>query len=235
LKFNPDVELKFGVAYYYFSNVQGKVSAPCSVPAEACTTDLLRPSFAQYGNTYIPLRDLNPYFLANPNATASQYFGLASPFHVLDLTARLDLAHFRPVHVWVDGTYVNNLAFKRDQLALTAFNNLGASPSPGVPGQYAGGNVGAMGRVTIGHPQFKELWDWSVFASYKYIQSDAVIDAFNDSEFGLGGTNLKGYIVGGALSLGQNVWTTVRWMSANSIAGAPFSVDVFLLDLHGRF
>jgi hypothetical protein len=197
----------------------------------------LRPSFAQYGNTYIPLRDLTPYFQqsADPNAIAAQYFGLASNFHVIDLTARLDLAHFKPVHIWLDGTYVHNLGFKRDQYALTAFNNLGPSPSQNVPGSFDGGNMGAMGRITVGKPQFKELWDWSVFASYKYLESDAVIDAFNDSDFGLGGTNLKGYIIGGALSLGPNVWTTARWMSANSIAGAPFAVDLFLLDLHGRF
>jgi hypothetical protein len=166
---------------------------------------------------------------------APQYFGLASSFHVLELTGRLDLTHFNPVHVMLDGTYVNNLAFNKDQIGLVAYNNLGPSPAAGVPGSFAGGNVGAMGRITVGRPELKELWDWSVFAAYKYLESDAVIDAFTDPDFGLGGTNLKGYIVGGALGLGPNVWATARWMSANSIVGAPFAVDVFLLDLNGRF
>ena len=31
--------------------------------------------------------------------------------------------------------------------------------------------------------------------------SDAVIDAFTDPDFGLGGTNLKGYTVGGSWAL----------------------------------
>jgi hypothetical protein len=237
---DPDIYFNFGVAYYHFTNVQGQLSAPCDtgqVVSGFCSTDALRPSFAQFGNTYRTLRDLTPYFVENPaaDAVAPQYFGLASSFHVLELTGRLDLTHFNPVHVMLDGTYVNNLAFNKDQIGLVAYNNLGPSPAAGVPGSFAGGNVGAMGRITVGRPELKELWDWSVFAAYKYLESDAVIDAFTDPDFGLGGTNLKGYIVGGALGLGPNVWATARWMSANSIVGAPFAVDVFLLDLNGRF
>jgi Putative porin len=74
-----------------------------------------------------------------------------------------------------------------------------------------------------------------VNAGYKYLESDAVIDAFTDPDFGLGGTNLKGYIPGGSLGLADNVWATVRWMSANNIGGAPYAVDVIQLDLNARF
>jgi len=62
-----------------------------------------------------------------------------------------------------------------------------------------------------------------------------VVDAFNDSDFGLGGTNLKGYIVGGSVALSKNVWIRLRYMSSDSIAGPPYNVDVFQFDLNGKF
>ena len=62
-----------------------------------------------------------------------------------------------------------------------------------------------------------------------------MIDAFADSDFGLGGTNLKGYFLGGNLALGENVWASARWMSANEVAGAPYAVDVLQVDLNAKF
>jgi Putative porin len=74
-----------------------------------------------------------------------------------------------------------------------------------------------------------------VHAGYKYLESDATLDAFADSDFGLGGTNLKGYFVGGNLGLSNNVWTSLRWMSATGIAGVPYAVDVLLVDVNAKF
>ena len=106
---------------------------------------------------------------------------------------------------------------------------------PAVPGPFNGGNKGWLARLTVGHKEVRHLWDWNAHVGYKYLESDAMIDAFVDSDFGLGGTNLKGYFIGGNLGLGENVWATVRWMSANSIAGLPYAVDIVQLDLNARF
>ncbi len=220
----PEVGFKFGAGYYDFSNVKGRLSTPCVIAdGVTCSTDALRPSFAQYGNTYMKLRQ---------PATGSadiQYFGLASAFRVLELTGRTDLSFFAPVHILLDGTYVNNLAFNHSELDTIAFNNLDSN------GRYVGGRQGGMGRLTVGYPKVAALWDWNVYVAYKYLESDAVMDAFTDPDFGLGGTNLKGYIVGGRLGLGSNVWASLKYMSANSIVGSPFSVDVLQLDLTGKF
>jgi hypothetical protein len=62
-----------------------------------------------------------------------------------------------------------------------------------------------------------------------------VIDAFADSDFGLGGTNLKGYFIGANFALGPNVWASARWMSANQITGAPYAVDIIQVDLNAKF
>ena len=61
------------------------------------------------------------------------------------------------------------------------------------------------------------------------------MDAFVDSDFGLGGTNLKGYFIGGNVGVADNVWATLRYMSANNIAGAPYAVDIVQLDLNAKF
>jgi hypothetical protein len=242
----PEVDLTFGGAYYDFTNVQGQLSSPCFTPTaqDFCDTDLTRPSFAQKGNTYMALRNI--YALGVDNSLSPplyQYFGLASEFRDVVVSARLDLGYFDPIHIILDGEYVRNVAWNKDDIAakvsvapLPAGATAACTSLP-CPDQqiYAGGNQGWMGRMTVGHREVKELWDWNAFVGYKYLESDAVIDAFTDSDFGLGGTNLKGYFIGGNVAVGPNVWLTARWMSANQVAGAPYAVDVFQLDLNARF
>jgi hypothetical protein len=239
---DPDIEFTFGAAYYDFTNVQGRLSSPCYVfsTVDFCDTDLMRPSFAQKGNTYMALRNIIPQFDAGNLFGQYQYFGLASAFRNVVVSGKLDLGHFHPVHIILDGEYVRNVAWDRnDMLAKVLANPLPAGPTVGCatacPQIYTGGNQGWFGRMTVGYRELRELWDWNVHVGYKYLESDAVIDAFTDSDFGLGGTNLKGYIVGANLALGPNVWAAVRWMSANQVAGAPYAVDVVQFDLNARF
>src|ERR1700722_15865656 len=58
-RFAPESSFRLAVAYYDFEGVQGQVSSPCLVEStsDVCSTDLERPAFAQYGNTYMPLRN----------------------------------------------------------------------------------------------------------------------------------------------------------------------------------
>jgi hypothetical protein len=121
-------------------------------------------------------------------------------------------------------------------MEATAINNRGPDIVPGVvPGAYEGGDMGWLARLTVGKMNIENYGDWNAHIGYKYLESDAVIDAFADSDFGLGGTNLKGYFIGANYGLGKNVWTTVRWMSASQIAGAPYAVDILQLDLNAKF
>uniref|UniRef100_UPI0005A21BDE putative porin n=1 Tax=Bradyrhizobium sp. (strain ORS 278) TaxID=114615 RepID=UPI0005A21BDE len=247
----PDTEFTLAAAYYDFTNVQGRLSSSCYVfgTQDFCNTDLKRPLFAQKGNTYMQLRNIrwvpeNTFGRDNQ----FQYFGLASGFRDLVISSRLDLAHFYPIHIILDGEFVQNLAWDRaDIAAKVAANPLGTSATaPCVSnsanantqacfGPYVGGNKGYLGRLTVGHRDLKELWDWNAFVGYKYLESDAVIDAFTDSDFGLGGTNLKGYFIGGNVAIGRNTTIGARWLSANQVAGAPYAVDVFQVDLSARF
>ncbi|MDH2385816.1 putative porin [Bradyrhizobium sp. CER78] len=247
-RFSPEYAFRFGVAFYDFDNVQGQFSSPCRITSasDVCNTDLTRPGFAQKGNTYFPLRQIiaDPIGTGNNGGQINQfeYFGLVSQYRPVVVSGQLDLGHFHPAHIVLDGEYVYNTAFSRSAMNAAAatygvlMNNRGPSPDGGTtPGAFNGGNQGWLGRVTVGNREIKHLWDWNVHAGYKYLESDATIDAFADSDFGLGGTNLKGYFVGGNIGLGENVWATLRWMSANSIAGSPYAVDVLQVDLNAKF
>jgi Putative porin len=236
-RFGPESSFRLAVAYYDFEGVQGQVSSPCLVEStsDVCSTDLERPAFAQYGNTYMPLRNIIANAANNfGQIDQFQYFGLASAFRPLVGSGQVDFGDFHPVHVVLDGEFVWNSAFNRAAIAAVAVNNL-AGTTDGSLGAFNGGSMGALGRITVGDKEIKHLWDWNVHAGYKYLESDATVDAFVDSDFGLGGTNLKGYFLGGNLGLSENVWATVRWMSATNIAGTPYAVDILQVDLNARF
>jgi len=240
-RIDPETTLTMAVAYYDFTNVRGRLSSPCIVYAasDVCDTDQLRPSFAQKGNTYMRLRDV-PLVLPTPGfpsgSLAYQYYGLASDFRPVVASAQLDFAQFNPIHVILDAEYVWNTAFDRSAVAAVAVRPNNFAPTQdGSPGPYNGGNQGWLARMTVGNKEVRHLWDWNAHVGYKYLESDAMVDAFVDSDFGLGGTNLKGYFIGGNVGLGENIWASVRWMSANNIAGLPYAVDIVQLDLNARF
>ncbi|GGF47763.1 hypothetical protein GCM10011611_62710 [Aliidongia dinghuensis] len=236
-KIDHDSKVKLGAAYYDFQNLEGRTSSPCIVnsSADSCDTDDTRPSFAQNGNTYFPLRNIVATSNNNFGTTNQlQYFGLATPFRDVAVTGRYDFSHFDPIHLWFDAEFVKNLAFNRADIASKAINNR-AGTTDGSLGAFEGGDSGYYINLSAGAPTMAQRWDWNVNVGYKYLESDAVPDAFTDSDFGLGGTNLKGYIVGGNLALSKNVWTRLRWLSADNISGSPFKTDVVQLDLNARF
>ena len=81
----------------------------------------------------------------------------------------------------------------------------------------------------------KKRSDWQFTTAYKYLERDAVLDAFTDSDFHLGGTDTKGWILGGSYGLGANAWLTLRWLSANEIDGAPLAIDILQVDVNAKF
>lgn len=237
-----DVGVKLGAAYYHFDNIEGKQSSPCALwdSSVTCDTDNTRPSFSQKGNTMMALRREAAGRPATGTGSTEQYqyFGLATPFRELALTGRVDYdglkpQGYRPLRVSFDGEFVKNLGFDKKRLDELAWNNVECDSSGSC--SYEGGDSGYLARVTVGTPKLAERWDWQASLAYKYVESDAVVDGLTDSDFGLGGTNLKGFILGADMALARNVWTGFRWMSADSIAGAPFSIDTVLVDLTARF
>jgi hypothetical protein len=241
---DKDFTLKGAAAYYDFESVQGKVSSPISQDEFATygtayngDTDDTRPSFAQHGNTYIALRNvvLDPS-LTTP-APVYEYFGLASAFHELALTGQLDYSHFDPFHILLIAEYVNNVAFDKSGIEAEGPPILPGPQNNNNGSTFAGGGEGYNIRLTMGAPALIKRWDWNINLTYRYLESDAVVDAFNDADFGgyLTGTNLHGYIIGANLALAPHIWTSLRFLSADSIAGPPLKTDTIQFDISAKF
>lgn len=239
-KITKDLHYKGAVGYYNFQNVQGQVSAP-QVAYDQNTqfsTDSSRPTFAQKGNTYMALRDI-PAVPENNYGTINQfqYFGLATPFQVLSANARLEYRHWEPFVVSLSGEWDQNLAWNAENIANSGPSQLkGNINNPGSNGTgYGGGNNAWIVQTKIGSGALQKRWDWDFGVAYRYVESDAVIDGFCDSDFGGGGTNLKGFSVGGNLALSKSVFIGMRWLSATGIAGPQYKSDIIQLDINSRF
>jgi hypothetical protein len=229
--------LRGSLAYYDFINVKGEVSSPCYAPntSVACDTDDSRPGYLQKGNTLIALRDLQ---LVNPSDPAFQYFGLAAPFQIAAATLSYDAKVTGPVHLAADFEYARNLAFNKQKASdRQPVNNLSAcqGSSSTCTQHFDGGNNAYQAQVRVGYPSIGEPWRWQFALGYRYLQSDAVLDAFTDEDFHLGGTNAKGFYVGGSLGFSHNAWLQLRYLSATEVTGPPLAVDILQLDLNVRF
>jgi hypothetical protein len=95
--------------------------------------------------------------------------------------------------------------------------------------------VGYQYGISVGYLDTRDYGQWKLLANYKYLESDAVMDAFAESDFHLGGTNAKGWIFGGDFGVGKNVWLSTRWITTNEISGPPLAIDVFQFNVHARF
>jgi hypothetical protein len=235
LKINKDLNLKLGAAYYLFTKTVGKLSSSYSpiVASDAGDTDARRPSFAQKGNTYMALRDITLTYDKDGKLTNSnwQYYGLASAFRDAAFDVRIDYNHFEPFQISFIGEYVENEAFSaRKVVARGAVNNLGEAGDTSV----GGGSAWIVG-IKIGDALLQNRWDWNVSLNYRNVESDAVIDGFCDSDFGGGGTNLKGLTLGANVALAKRVSVGAKWMSASEVSGPTFKNDILQIDINGKF
>lgn len=208
---------KLGASYYRYENIAATLNP---VPTTGLK-DAVRPQSRQKGNSlFIFDSDADNDNTANEN---DNLFGLASDFHIGNLSLVADFADFYPVHVVASFDWAHNFGFDRKEILART----GQDVEPEIDGYQA--------RLTIGHPKVNEFQKWQAFVGYRYLERDAVLDAFTDSDFHLGGTNAKGFFVGGSYGLYKNTWLSARWMSADEISGLPLSIDVLQLDLNAKF
>ncbi|SEQ14547.1 Putative porin [Solimonas aquatica] len=231
--------LRVGAGFYDFTKVVGKFSSQCQAPgsANACSTDDSRPAFVQKGNTMFALRNLQ---VQNENEDPTyQYFGLASQFRVLSLSASWDAPLSETVRVALDADYARNLTFSPDKIrAQVPVNNLGpcANASSCTAQQaWEGGGNAYQAQLRLGRPKLQRPGDWQAQFGYRYVQSDALLDAFTDSDFHLGGSNAQGYYVGGSFTFAPSATLGARYLSATEITGPKLSIDVLQIDLAVRF
>jgi hypothetical protein len=232
-KINRDLNFRGAVAFHEFDGVAGQKDTPrvYATSTDQGATDNTRPAFAQFGNTYFPLRSIIPNADNDfGNKNQWQFFGLATKFRNLDLAASLNYEHFEPFVLSLYGEFVKNLAWDGDAInAKDIVNNFGTS------GDYLGGDTGWIVGLKVGHAALQKRWDWNLALSYRYVESDAVIDGFCDSDFGGGGTNVKGFSVGGSLALAPRIIFGLRWMGSDQVAGPSLHADTFQVDISAKF
>ena len=121
-----------------------------------------------------------------------------------------------------------------DPGVLSGVTACSGSTDPNAPRFRSGPNA-YMIRASLGHPDPASLGDWNLTAGYKYLQGDAVLDAYTDSDFHLGGTNARGYFLMATVGLAPNTNVQFRWFSSNEVSGPPLSIDVGQVDLNVKF
>jgi hypothetical protein len=234
-----ELGVKAGVAFYDYYKVEGRVSSPCdtNLKGVTCDTDDTRPGFAQKGNTYRALRTpSNAALIAESQGPAAryQYFGLASPFRDLVGTLAVDLPGAGPLRPSLQGEITWNTGFDKPAAAAIAVNNF-ARCTPSSCTDYAGEALGYLVNLVVGSRHADAPWTWEASVGWRWVGSDSTLDAFTDSDFGMGGTNLKGITSSVSVTWERRVTATVRWFSADQIAGAPYGNDVVQLQLQARF
>ena len=210
---------KFAAAYYDFENIKGQFNSFGSN-----RLDFTAPKFVQKGNTMFDIR--------NDDKTNTQLAALASDYKEVDITFMYDIASFAPTHIMLIADFVRNVGFnaKENLQALEASTNLNFG-ADAIQEHTDGRKI----EVLVGWPKISKNGDWNVSVAYKMLESDAVLDAFTDSDFHLGGTDASGYIVKAQYGWADNVWTSFQLLSANEIHGAKLGVDVFQIDMHMKF
>lgn len=204
------IGFKVGMAYYDFHNITGVLNEPNST-----ARDWTAPGYQQKGNTLFDISN-------TPGATSKLAY--ASEFKEWNVTAALDINFWNPYRITFMADYVKNLGHDLAEVRSRA--------GPQVPSEDAKGYQFGM---TVGYPEVRDSAQWRLSLHYRYLESDAVVDAYTDSDFHLGGTNAKGWIMGAEYGLMKNVWLAFRWYTANEISGAPLAIDVFQADLNARF
>jgi len=208
-----DVELKAAVAYYDFQNIRGRKNE-----LNSRLNDYTALTLVGSGNSKFNIRN---------DGELTQLVGLSSDFDVLNVTGSIAYRGFDDIVVRLTGDFAKNLAFDRaDILALA-------------PNSTPPGDIAWQARLDVGRPAIERLGHWRIGLAYRRLETDSVLDVFTDSDFGLGGTDLKGYVLDAELGIFRNTSIGARWLSANAIerrALSPlFAVDTLLLDLNARF
>jgi hypothetical protein len=217
--FGGDSGFKLGLAYYVYRNVAGELVTDPSVDPRSRV-----PSFAQKGNS-----------LFNVDTFGGTYLGLASDFKELALTGRLDIDEALPVHLALTGEVVKNLGFDTDKIQARTGGGGFFGPGGIAAGDQRARTLAYALGATVGRRKIERAGDWQIFAVYKHLERDSVLDAYTDSDFHLGGTDARGWVLGASYAVARNSWLRARWLTANAIDGPPLAIDVLQLDFNARF
>ena len=203
--------VKVAAAYFDFVHVTG-IQNPIGLSLYNYTA----PPFIRYGNTY--------FDIANSLTGTNNLFALAAKFRVADVSASYE-------HVFGRRT----LSVTADAVQNVGYDAADIKARTGITQEAR--KKGYVIETGFGDPDASDRSGaWRVTAGYRYVQRDAVLDAWTDSDFRGGGTNTRGPFFVADFGLASQVWLRAKYMNADTIDGAaPFSQDSLQVDLNARF
>jgi len=211
LRWGEGQKLRFTGAFYDYFNVTGRLN-PADQPG---LYNYTAPTFLRFGNTL--------FDIANNPSNTTQLYALASKYRLVDLNA---------TYTFEVGRYT--LGVTADAVRNFGFNTAAVAANTGY--YVAPRTKGYQLEASFGDPTVLSAGAWRAVVGYRYLQRDAVVDAYTDSDFHyFGGTNARGYYVVGDIGLANRVWLRLRYLSANEIDGPIFSVDTAQIDVSTRF
>ncbi len=203
--------VRFGLAYYDYENITGERNP---FPGDR-SLDFTAPQFVQKGNSL--------YEIDNDPTPGSLLLGLASDYEEANVTLAVEWTGLLPFDVMLQADYVKNIGFDSDEIL--------ARTGEVFPEETQGHQL----TLGFGRAKIADRGDWQVFGTLRHLEADAVLDAFTDSDFHLGGTNAEGWIAGFSYGLRERLNLTARYLSSNEITGPPFGIDTLQIDLTGSF
>ncbi|AJP71146.1 putative porin [Sphingomonas hengshuiensis] len=203
------ISAKLAAAYYYYDNLQSMKN-----PADGSRlNDWSAPAIVARGNSVFNMRTDGTTTLA----------GLAANYELVAGTGRIRYSTGE-IGVGLTGEVVKNLGLDTAQVARLR----------GEPG-VTPGSLGWQVRLDAGYSSITRPGQWRAAAAYKRIETDAVLDLFTDGEFGLGGTDVKGYVLEAEYGIFTNTGIELRYLSSDSINRPPLAIDVLQINLNTRF
>ena len=211
LRLGYEDRLRIGGAYYDFTHISGQLN-----PSGLSLYNYTAPPFIRYGNSYFDIQ--------NSVDGSTNLFALAAKFQVANLSLAYDhmIGRYR---LTIVADAVRNVGYHAaDVLARSGIAQ--AARNKGYVGEFGFGDddaASARGR-------------WRLTAGYRYVQRDAVLDAWTDADFHGGGTNARGYYVTADYGLARDVYLRMRYMNGDVIDAPPaYALDILQIDLNARF
>ncbi len=209
-KFSGGSRLRFGTAYYQYQNIAGRRNTFGSN-----LLDYTAPQWLQRGNTLFDIR--------NDTDTSTNLFALVPDYKLANVTANFDWRVSPGYKLVLSADYVRNIGYK----AADVFAKTGLNIEPRINGYQT--------EASFGSSMLNATGAWRAYFGYRYAERDAVLDAFTESDFRLGGTDSKGFFVGADYYLSPRVSARVKYVSASEIDGPPLAIDTVQLDLNASF
>jgi hypothetical protein len=210
LSWSDSQNLRMAAAYYDFFNVTGRLN-PADEPG---LYNYTAPTFLRWGNTL--------FNIANSPSNSTQLYALAAKYRLANLNATYSYG-VGPYTLALTADAARNLGYNSAEVEA----NTGYHVAPRINGYQT--------EASFGYPSAQKAGAWRVVVGYRYLQRDAVIDGYTDSDFHFGGTNARGYYLVGDYGLIDRLWLRLRYLSANQIDGPTYDVDTLQIDLNTLF